>query len=355
MSFELIKKSTKSKARVGIIHTPHGDINTPVFMPVGTQGSVKAMTWPMLNDIGTQIILGNTYHLALRPGIGLIKQFGGLHQFINWPKPILTDSGGYQVFSLSKIRKITAEGVMFKSHIDGASHFFTPEKVIDLQLGFNSDIMMPLDICTAYPSSEAKTLADLEITTKWELEAKMYWESLNVPNLLFGIVQGGVYKNLREKHVHELADLNFSGYALGGLSVNEPLELMEEMISFTTDLLPENKPRYLMGVGLPENLRYSINEGIDMFDCVVPTRLARHGHFFSDEGKFNLLNQRFTEDKTPLDHNCTCYTCQNFSRAYLKHLMKSKEITGAILLSIHNTHYLVNLVEKIRFDILNES
>ncbi len=354
MHFEIIKKSKKSKARAGILHTKRGSIKTPVFMPVATQGAIKALTWQDMEELNTQIVLGNTYHLALRPGIDLIKKFGNLHNFINWQKPILTDSGGYQVFSLSKIRKISEEGVYFKSHIDGASHFFTPEKVIQLQLDFDSDIMMPLDICTAYPSTHAKTLADLEKTFEWESAAKEYWQKHEKENLLFAITQGGFYKDLRTRSTEELVGLDFPGYAIGGLSVGEPKELLDEMIAYSANLLPEEKPHYLMGVGLPENLPMAINEGIDMFDCVVPTRLARHGHFFTHEGKFNILNQRFLEDSQPLEPNCSCYTCKNFTRAYLRHLLKCREITGLILLSYHNTHFLIRLVEKIREDILAE-
>jgi queuine tRNA-ribosyltransferase len=351
MQFEIVKKSKKTKARKGILHTKHGPIETPVFMPVGTQGTLKALTWPMVEEIGAQIVLGNTYHLALRPGIELIKEFGGLHQFTGWNKPILTDSGGYQVFSLAKMRKITKNGVEFQSHLDGKKLLFTPKSVVDLQLGFNSDILMPLDICSEYPAEYEAVKKELKITTAWEEEAKKHWEKKEKGNLLFAIVQGGMFKDLREQSAKELIDIDFPGYAIGGLSVGEPKELMDELIPFVTDRLPENKPRYLMGVGLPENLEYAISQGVDMFDCVAPTRLARHGHVFTNSGKINLKNQQYVNDKTPLDKTCSCSTCKNYSKAYLRHLLMAKEISGIILLTYHNVYYLVNLVKRIGTDI----
>lgn len=352
--FEIIKKSKKSKARAGVFHTAHGPIMTPAFMPVGTQGTVKSLTPDMLKNLGAQIILGNTYHLSLRPGVELIKKFGGLHQFIGWDKPILTDSGGFQVFSLSKIRKITAEGVIFQSHIDGSKHLFTPESVVDLQLSFNSDILMPLDICSGYPTSYEQTLKELEITTKWETRAKAHWDKHHTGQQLFSIMQGGMYKDLREKSAEALNALDFPGYAIGGVSVGEPSDLLDEITAISAAFLPENKPHYLMGVGLPENLDFSIKHGIDLFDCVIPTRLARHAQALTSEGKLNIRNKQFAEDMTPLDPTCTCYTCTGFSRAYLRHLIMCKEILGHTLMSLHNVHYLVHLVEAIRQDIINE-
>lgn len=352
MKFEIIRQSQHSKARAGILHTNHGPIKTPVFMPVGTQGSVKALTWDMLHEINTQIVLANTYHLALRPGIDLIKELGGLHQFINWDKPILTDSGGFQVFSMPNMRKISEDGVAFKSHIDGSTQYFNPEKVVDLQLGFNSDILMPLDICSAYPNDREKTLRELTITTQWEARAKTHWESRHNGNILFAIVQGGFYKEYREQSANALTAIDFPGYAIGGVSVGEPIDQMEEIIRFTVDFLPESKPRYLMGVGLPENFDFAIRQGIDMFDCVIPTRLARHGQVFTNNGRKNITNQQFSNDPTPIDPNCDCYTCKRFSKAYLRHLIRSKEISGITYLTYHNVYFLVRYVENIRNKIL---
>ncbi|RAP39113.1 tRNA guanosine(34) transglycosylase Tgt [Candidatus Marinamargulisbacteria bacterium SCGC AAA071-K20] len=346
--FEIIKKSSSTKARRGKIHTNHGVIETPVFMPVGTQATVKSLTPDMLVALGAEIILSNTYHLYLRPGEDLIKKFNGLHDFMAWDKPILTDSGGYQVFSLSKLRKITEEGVTFKSHIDGRKHTFTPKSVIDTQLALNSDIMMPLDICSAYPSTEKNIRKELDITHQWEAKAKDYWEKKHNNHWLFAIVQGGMYKHLREKSAKTLIDIDFPGYAIGGLSVGEPTDILEDLIAHTTPLLPENKPRYVMGLGLPENLEFAINQGADMFDCVIPTRLARHGQVFLEGERKNISRSEFKTDSKPLLDSCTCYTCKHFSRAYLRHLYQAKELLSCSLLSIHNTHYLVNLVRNIR-------
>lgn len=354
--FELIKTSKTHKGRIGKLHTNHGVINTPTFMPVGTQGTVKSVTTDMLHDINTQIILGNTYHLSLRPGVDLIKEFGGLHNFINWQKPILTDSGGYQVFSLKGLRKVDNDGVTFQSHLDGSKVRFTPEGVVDLQLGFNSDILMPLDICTPYPADKKQVSADMAITTKWETRQRDYWETKrHKGNLLFGIIQGGMHADLREQSAKEITALDFPGYAIGGLSVGESAELMDEMTQVTTAFMPEDKPRYLMGVGLPENMRAAIHAGIDMFDCVAPTRLARHGQFFaSKHERANISNLRFKTDKAPLVDGCPCMTCQHYSRAYLRHLFKAGEMLSATLLSVHNLAFLINLVDTIRDEILNE-
>ena len=347
--FNLTQKSSSSKARRGIIHTPHGDIKTPVFMPVGTQATVKSMLPEMVKDTGAQIVLSNTYHLALRPGVEIIQAHGGLHRFMNWTGPILTDSGGFQVFSLQKIRKISPDGVTFQSHIDGSEKKFTPKSVINLQVGFGSDIMMPLDICTPYPSSHDKTRADMHQTHAWETEAFEYWKSLNTPQLLFGLIQGGMFEDLRKESAAALTELDFSGFAIGGLSVGEPIEEMHKMVAFCSDLLPENKPRYLMGVGLPENLEFAIHQGIDMFDCVIPTRLARHGQvFMQNHERVNIRRNEFREDLAPLLEGCDCYTCQHYSRAYLRHLFVAKEILATTLLSIHNVRYLVRLVDEIR-------
>lgn len=350
--FELIKKCSKTKARVGRLHTAHGSIDTPVFMPVGTQATVKALTPQHLEDVGSQIILSNTYHLALRPGPELIEAHGGLHPFMNWEKPILTDSGGFQVFSLEGIRDIDDAGVTFRSHLDGSKHRFTPKKVIDLQRSFRSDIMMPLDICTPYGASERQVLSDMARTTEWEREAFKYWQDDPRDQLLFGLVQGGMHETLREEHAGTLSEMDFSGFAIGGVSVGEPIEDMHRITAFTAPLLPEEKPRYLMGVGLPENLDFAIAQGIDMFDCVVPTRLARHGQVFSSAGKLTIKNAQYATDLSPLDEHCHCYTCQNFSKAYLRHLFMAREILAMTLLSLHNVQYLIRYVDQIREAIL---
>ena len=352
--FELLKTSKKTKARAGILHTAHGPVETPVFMPVGTQGTVKTLTPHMVEEMGASIILGNTYHLSLRPGAELIKKAGGLHEFSQWKKPILTDSGGFQVFSLQNIRKITKKGVTFKSHLDGSKHEFTPKRVIDLQRGFNSDIMMPLDICTPYPSSKKQVADDMKITFDWEKEAREFWAEDKRGQLLFGLVQGGTFKDLRQESAEQMVGLDFPGYAIGGLSVGEPLDILEEYTAYTARLLPEDKPRYLMGVGLPHNLPACIHMGIDMFDCVAPTRMARHGTAFSSHGDVNIRNAKHKEDMGPLDTECGCYTCKHFSRAYIRHLFQAKEILALTLLSYHNVYYLIHLVKGVREAILAE-
>ncbi|MFH1429385.1 MAG: tRNA guanosine(34) transglycosylase Tgt [Candidatus Margulisiibacteriota bacterium] len=363
LKFELIAQ--KGKARAGVLHTPHGKIETPVFMPVGTAGTVKAMTPDMLNDAGAQIILGNTYHLYLRPGTDLIKKAGGLHKFMKWDKPILTDSGGYQVFSLDDLRKISDDGVKFHSHIDGSIHYLTPEKVMEIQEILGSDIMMPLDECCPYPTDHKKAEAAVKRTTAWLKRCKP-------TNRLFGIMQGSFYPDLRKRSAEEILELDLPGYAIGGLSVGEPKDKLWEYTSLSAELLPINKPRYLMGVGTPEDLEYAIGQGVDMFDCVQPTRLARHGQVFchreavpeislkkqsirSDKwGSFSIKKAEFAEDLSPLDPRCDCYTCKNgFSRAYLRHLFNSKEILAMILLSIHNVRFLIRMVEDIRQEILS--
>ena len=352
--FKLIKTSKKTRARVGEIHTPHGVIETPVFMPVGTQGTVKGVATDILDRCGTQILLGNTYHLALRPGKDVLQSLGGLHSFMNWHKPILTDSGGYQVFSLSGMRTITEQGVTFRSHIDGSAHQFTPQSVIDMQRVIGSDIMMPLDICSPYPCDKHQVDLDLERTFLWEKEAVQYWQKQPNQQQLFGLVQGGMYTDLREKSIAQITSLPFSGFALGGLSVGEPKTLMEEMVSYSTPKLPKNAPRYLMGVGLPENISFAIHQGIDMFDCVMPTRLARHGNAMTSVGRLNLRNRQYMMDQRPLDSVCHCEVCQQYTRAYIRHLFVAKEMLGPILLSIHNIYYLIQFVSAIRKEILDE-
>ena len=353
-SFEIIQESKTSGARAGIIHTPHGSIKTPAFMAVGTQATVKSLTPEMVKACHSDILLSNTYHLALRPGTDLIEACGGLHTFMNWDKPILTDSGGYQVFSLANCRKIAKDGVTFKSHIDGSSHKFTPKSVIDHQRKLGSDIIMPLDICTEYPATRKKTESDMQITHNWETEAFEYWSKNPNQQALFAIVQGGMDKELRNKSAETLTALDFPGFAIGGVSVGEPLEDMHAIMTHTTPLLPKEKPRYVMGIGLPENLKHAVLQGVDMFDCVLPTRLARHGQFFLNTRRVNIQNAKFTTDTSPLDPDCTCYTCASYTRAYVRHLFKSKELLANSLLSIHNIHSLNTYVSQLRESILNE-
>lgn len=348
ITYELIKKDAKTGARRGRIYTPHGVIETPVFMPVGTQATVKAMTPDELKDmVDAKIILSNTYHLYLRPGDELVAEAGGLHKFMNWDRPILTDSGGFQVFSLADLRNITEEGVKFKSHLDGSSHFISPEKSMSIQNNLGSDIMMAFDECCPYPSTYEYTRKSMERTTRWAkrcLEAHKRKDEQG----LFGIVQGGMYKDLREESAKQLVELDFPGYAVGGLSVGEPADLMYDVLEYTTPFLPENKPRYLMGVGTPDYLIEAVMRGIDMCDCVLPTRIARNGTAMTSEGKVVVRNATYERDWTPLDHNCDCYTCTHYTRAYIRHLVKCGEILGARLITIHNLRFLVRLMENVR-------
>jgi queuine tRNA-ribosyltransferase len=346
---EIIKKSNKSKARVGKLTTPHGTIDTPAFMPVGTQGSVKAVTQQQVKDLGAQIILSNTYHLYLRPGMKVIEQAGGLHKFISWDGPILTDSGGYQVFSLSKLRKIDDEGVTFNSHIDGSEHRLTPEKVVEIQSILGSDIMMPLDECVAYPADRAEADKAVKRTFSWAKKSKEAYDTRrDVKGKLFGIVQGGMYKDLRKRSAEEIRSLGFPGYGIGGLSVGEPRELMLEMLEVSTDNIEYEKPKHLMGVGFPEDIEAAVKSGIDLFDCVIPTRLARHGAFLVSGGKEIIKNAKFEKDFSPLDASCDCYACRNFSRAYIRHLFMSNEILPLTLMTIHNLRFIMRLMESIR-------
>lgn len=347
VKYELIKESTECKARLGRLHTPHGTIETPIFMPVGTRATVKTMTPEELKDLGAQIILSNTYHLYLRPGHELIREAGGLHKFMNWDRPILTDSGGFQVFSLGDLRKITEEGVEFRSHIDGSRHFISPEKSIEIQNALGSDIIMAFDECAPYPSDRDYVKHSLERTTRW---AKRCKEAHRNPETqaLFGIVQGGMYRDLREQSAKEIMDLDFPGYAIGGLSVGEPKELMYEVLDYTVPLLPKNKPRYLMGVGSPDCLFEGVIRGIDMFDCVLPTRIARNGTVMTSQGKVVIRNAKYARDFGKLDPECDCYTCRNYSRAYIRHLFNVNEILGARLTTIHNLYFLLKLMENIR-------
>ncbi|MGV8059489.1 MAG: tRNA guanosine(34) transglycosylase Tgt [Smithellaceae bacterium] len=344
--FELIKKDTGSAARLGKMITAHGTVDTPAFMPVGTQGTVKSLTPEQLQDCDARIILGNTYHLYLRPGHETIKKLGGLHKFMNWLGPILTDSGGFQVYSLGKLRKITKDGVIFRSHIDGSKHFLTPQKAVEIQEALGSDIMMCLDECTPYPATFLETKKSLALTVKWAQLCKE--AKTNPEQALFGIVQGGTYLDLRKQAVEEIIPIGFDGYALGGVSVGEPKEIMYSIADTITPMLPEDKPRYLMGVGTPEDIVYGVSCGIDMFDCVMPTRSARHGLLFTNSEKVVIKNARFREDGAPVDETCDCYTCKNYSRGYLRHLFVAGEILAMVLNTIHNVHYYMRLLTQIR-------
>lgn len=358
MNFNLIKKDPHSKARAGIFHTDHGAVETPIFMPVGTQGTVKAVTQRILKDeIKAQIILANTYHMYLRPGTEILQNGGGLHKFMNWDLPILTDSGGFQVYSLSDLRKIKKDGVEFRSHLDGSKHYFTPEKVIQIERSIGSDIMMPLDECTPYPCDYEYAKKSKELTSAWALLNKEAFDKSDPlyghKQFLFGIIQGSVYKDLRESSAMDLAKIDFDGYAIGGLAVGEPTEQMYELVDFTTDFMPEEKPRYLMGVGRPENILEAISRGVDMFDCVMPTRNARNAYLFTSGGVVSMRNAIYKNDFTPLDENCSCYTCQNFTKAYLRHLFAAKEILALELSTIHNLTFYLNLVRESRKRILD--
>lgn len=360
MKFSIQSKDGKSKARAGFFETGHGIVETPIFMPVGTQGTVKAVNKEFLyNDIKAEIILGNTYHLYLRPGTEILESAGGLHKFMNWQKPILTDSGGFQIYSLSDLRKIKSNGVEFRSHLDGSSHFFTPEKVIDIQRSIGSDIMMPLDECTPYPCDYEYAKKSKELTTRWAALNKEAFENSSplygYDQYLFGIIQGSIYKDLREASAKELLELNFDGYSIGGLAVGEPEETLYDITDFTTDFIPENKPRYLMGVGRPENILNAIERGIDMFDCVMPTRNARNANLFTWNGVLSMRNACYKDDFNPVDEHCSCYTCKNYSRAYIRHLFIAKEILALELASIHNLHFYLELVKTAREKIINGS
>lgn len=347
LKYELIKKDKFSKARLGKIYTNRGIIETPIFMPVGTRATVKAMNVDELKEIGSQIILGNTYHLYLRPGQEIIRAAGGLHKFMNWDRPILTDSGGFQVFSLGAIRKITEEGVMFRSHIDGSKHFISPEKSMEIQNDLGSDIMMAFDECAPYPASYDYVKNSMERTIRWLKRCKEYHK--NTENqALFGIIQGGMYKDLRKISAIETCSMDLPGYAVGGLSVGEPKDVMVEYLNYTTEFMPEDKPRYLMGVGTPDYLFEAVEAGIDMADCVLPTRLGRNGTAITTYGKVVIKNAKYAKDFTPLDETCDCYACKNHTRAYIRHLMNVNEILGARLLSTHNLRFLLKTMENIR-------
>ncbi len=350
MEFKCLK--TSNNARLSLLRL-RNDIDLPVFMPVGTQGIVKSLLPDTIIEIGYNLILSNTYHLYLRPGVEIIQAFGSLHKFVNFRGSILTDSGGFQVFSLADLRKVTREGVVFKSHIDGSYPFFTPEKVLDIQFKFKSDVAMVLDECPAYSLDKKFVEKSLDITLDWAKRSS----KVNKPNncAVFGIVQGGVFKDLRKKSALEIAEMNFDGIAIGGLSVGESIQEMYDTVAFVAEFLPKNKPRYAMGVGRPEDIVRLVGFGVDMFDCVMPTRNARNGNLFTDFGNINIKNAAYAKDESPIDEHCSCYTCRNYSRAFLRHLYKAKELSYYTLATIHNLSYYHNLMQRIRQAIKNDS
>lgn len=352
ITYELIKQCSHTGARAGRIHTPHGSFDTPIFMPVGTQASVKTLAPEELKEMGAGIILSNNYHLFLRPGSKLVKEAGGLHKFMNWDRAILTDSGGFQVFSLGDLRKISEEGVTFRSHIDGSKKFLSPEIATQSQIDLGADIIMAFDECVPYPADFKYTRESMELTLRWAQRCK---DTMTNPNQgLFGIVQGGMYKDLRIECANRLVDMDFPGYAVGGLSVGEPKELMYEMLDITLEHLPQNKARYLMGVGTPDCLVEGVMRGIDMFDCVYPTRVARNGTAMTWNGRLVIKNAQYEHDFHPIDEHCNCYTCRNYSRAYIRHLVRVNEIFGLRLLTIHNLHFLIDFMRQMRQSIMED-
>lgn len=348
--FALKNQCAKTKARRGVLKTAHGNIETPFFMPVGTNATVKGMCARDIREIGAQIVLSNTYHLYLRPGLEIINGFNGLHGFMNWDGPILTDSGGYQVFSLAKLRKITDDGVTFQSHIDGSTHIFTPEKVVDIEQALGSDMMMPLDVCAPYPCSRREAERSVSLTTDWAQRSRAHFfdNGQDERQILFAIVQGSVYQDLRELSAKELAALDMDAYAIGGVSVGEPVKEMFEAVEWAEPFLPQHKPRYLMGIGMPDQIVKGVSEGIDMFDTCIPTRYGRHGTGFTRRGRMIVTNAEYAEDKKAVDEECDCFVCRQYSRSYIRHLIKTGEILGLRLLSYHNVYFYIHLMKEIR-------
>jgi queuine tRNA-ribosyltransferase len=357
MTFEIFKTDPFSQARRGRLTTRHGIVETPIFMPVGTQGTVKAMTPDELRDAGAQIILGNTYHLFLRPGLEVIKHFGGLHRFMSWTHPILTDSGGFQVFSLAKLRRITEEGVHFNNHIDGSPCFLSPEIATEIQATLGSDVAMAFDECAPYPCEWEYAAASLERTLRWAQRCQSWMKDQDPGSrpLLFGIVQGATYRDLREKSARALAEMEFDGYAVGGVSVGEPESEMMRAIEFSEPFLPKDRPRYAMGLGTPAQMVEMVARGIDMFDCVLPTRLARNGTAFTELGTLNLKNNPYRLDERPIEEGCSCLSCRTFTRGYIRHLVKAEEILGLRLITMHNLHFYLNLMHRIRVSLEDDS
>lgn len=349
--YQLIKKDKTSRARLGVLTTEHGQIEAPFFMPVGTNATVKSVSVDHLLEFDTQIVLSNTYHLYLRPGTDVIEHAGGLHKFMSWDRPILTDSGGYQVFSLSKLRKISDQGVEFQSHIDGSRHFLDPEKVVDIQRSLGTDIMMPLDECAPYPCERKEAERSVKRTTAWArrsrdyfLKGKPKWHR----QFQFGIIQGATFEDLRQRSAEEILSIDFDGYAIGGVSVGEPVKLMFDTLTWVMPMMPDNRPRYFMGIGLPDQIVKAVGEGIDMFDTCIPTRYGRHGSSFTHRGKIIIRNAEFIKDQGPIDETCGCHVCRKYSRSYLRHLMASHETLGLTLVSYHNVYFYVNLMRRIR-------
>ena len=350
LSFDLLARDPDSSARTGRMKTPHGEIRTPVFMPVGTQATVKTLTPEELEAAGAQVILGNTYHLFLRPGHALIREMGGLHGFMNWRRPLLTDSGGYQVFSLSDLKSIQEEGVTFQSHIDGSRHLFTPESVMEIETALGADIIAPLDECPPYPCDYGYAKDSAALTLRWAERSRKRFEELEGerahPQALFGIVQGSVYEDLRVDSARSLVDRGFDAYAIGGMSIGEPKSAMADLIDATVEHLPGDRPRYLMGAGTPEDLVDAVGRGIDMFDCVIPTREGRNGALYTRSGRINIYNARFRADAGPIDPSCSCYACRTFSRSYVRHLYRAGEILGPRMGTLHNIHFYVGLAAE---------
>ena len=349
--YTLRKKDPQTHARLGVVHTAHGDIQSPFFMPVGTKATVKTLSQEDLRAIGSEVELSNTYHLFLRPGCDIIAKSGGLHKFMSWERPILTDSGGFQVFSLTDWRKVTDQGVEFQSHIDGTKHLLTPESVMDIQRVLGSDMVMPLDECSPYPCEYGPAAEAVQRTTQWARRTREHFHKTGMPERgqrLFSIVQGSTYKDLRERSVTELLELDTDGYAIGGVSVGEPVKEMFEVLNWVVDRLPEGKPRYFMGIGMPDQIVRAVGKGIDMFDTVIPTRYGRYGTCFTDQGQVVVRNGQFKEDFGPLDPECDCFVCRNYSRAYIRHLFNTSELLGLRLAAFHNVHYYVNLLRRIR-------
>lgn len=354
-SFEIKATDSTSSARVGIIHTPHGMIETPAFAPVASQGTVKGLPHNLLQSLGAQLILVNSYHLYLRPGLETIHQLEGIHSFISWQKPILSDSGGFQIYSLSPLAKVKREGVKFSSHLDGAKIFLSPEDILDIQIKLGTDIFMPLDHFLPYPSSEDKMKKAVELTTHWARRSKSHFLKQPLKQQLWGITQGSTYWNLRKRSIEDLMEIDFDGYALGGLGIGEPKSQLMEILEKANILLPKEKPRYLMGIGYINDILKAVERGVDLFDCVLPTRNARNGTLFTNEGKIVIKNKKYAQDRRALDEKCSCYTCQNFSRAYLRHLYERQEISSAILNTIHNLHFYLDIFKKIRQAIQSNS
>ena len=363
LKFTVVAKDPGTRARTGILHTPHGDVETPIFMPVGTAGAVKAMTQEQLEEVGAQIILGNTYHLCMRPGHERVRELGGLHRLMSWPHPILTDSGGFQVMSLKGLGKVTEDGVWFRSHLDGSPHFFSPESVMESQLGLGSDILMPLDECVDYPASHETLKRSVRLTGRWAERSKKFFAEnagrlqgrdfvragdAEIGPSLFGIVQGGTDPALRRESALEICEIGFAGYAIGGLSVGEPKDDLYGITEQVTEYLPEDQPRYLMGVGTPEDLLRCVALGIDMFDCVMPTRNARNGTVFTRQGKLTIKSARYARDPGPLDEECGCVVCRRYSRAYIRHLFAVGEISASMLATYHNLWFYLDMMKRVR-------